>query len=117
MMQFDSARWMQDGDGVWVCLRVTAPAAAREFCATMQPKLYDADLKIHREKRSLDANAYAWVLMGRLSAKLHIPTAEVYRQYILEIGDNFEIVPIRDDAKDTWVKTGSLAELDGFVMI
>ena len=104
MIQFDSARWMQDSGGVWLCLHVTAPAAAKEFCATMQPKLYDADLKIHREKRSLDANAYAWVLMGRLSAKLHIPTAEVYRQYIREIGDNFEIVPIRDDAKDTWVK-------------
>lgn len=104
MMQFDSARWMQDSGGVWLCLRVTAPAAAKEFCGTMQPKLYDADLKVHREKRSLDANAYAWVLMGRLSAKLNIPTAEVYRQYIREIGDNFEIVPIRDDAKGTWIK-------------
>ena len=58
MMQFDSARWMQDSGGVWLCLHVTAPAAAKEFCGTMQPKLYDADLKVHREKRSLDANAY-----------------------------------------------------------
>lgn len=104
MMQFDAARWMQDSGGVWLCLHVTAPAAAKEFCATMQPKLYDAVLKIHREKRSLDANAYAWVLMGRLSARLNITTADVYRQYIREIGDNFEIVPIRDDAKDTWIK-------------
>lgn len=103
-IQFDSASWMQDSGGVWLCLRVTAPAAAKEFCGTMQPKLYDADLKIHREKRSLDANAYFWVLAGRLAAKLHISTVEVYRQYIREIGDNFEIVPIRDDAKLSWIK-------------
>ena len=104
MMQFDSARWMQDNDGVWLCLHVTAPAEAKEFCGTMQPKLYDADLKVHREKRSLDANAYFWVLAGKLSAKLNISVIEVYRQYIREIGDNFEIVPIRDDAKAIWIK-------------
>jgi len=108
MIRFDSARWMQDSGGVWLCLRVTAPAAAKEFCVSMQPKLYDADLKPHREKRSLDANAYFWVLAGKLSAvftesaKKKVSPDDVYRSYVRDIGDNFEIVPVREDRIDAW---------------
>jgi len=104
MMQFDSARWMQDSGGVWLCLRVTAPAAAKEFCNTMQPKLYDADLKVHREKRSLDANAYFWVLAGKLSAKLRITPDEVYRSYVRDIGSNYEVVPVKEERVAAWDK-------------
>ena len=104
MLQFDSARWMQDSGGVWLCLRVTAPAAAKEFCTTMQPKLYDADLKVHREKRSLDANAYCWVLIGKLAAKLRITPEEIYRAYIPDVAGNYEIVPVREDKVPAWEK-------------
>ena len=104
MMQFDSARWMQDSGGVWLCLRVTAPAAPKEFCGTMQPKLYDADLKVHREKRSLDANAYCWVLIGKLAAKLRITPEEIYRAYIPDVAGNYEIVPVREDKVPAWEK-------------
>lgn len=108
MIQFDSARWMQNSDGVWLCLRVPAPAAAKEFCGTMQPKLYDADLKVHREKRSLDANAYCWVLLGKLSAALtatarkQVSPDDVYREYIQNIGGNYEVVPVREDLIERW---------------
>lgn len=50
---------------------------------------YDLTIKEHREKRSLDANAYAWVLMGKLAAAMHIKPVEVYRQQIVGVGDNF----------------------------
>lgn len=86
MMQFDSARWMQDSDGVWVCLRVTAPAAAKEFCGTMQPKLYDADLKVHREKRSLDANAYFHLLVGKIADAMNLGFEEVKTNLVVEYG-------------------------------
>lgn len=86
MMQFDSARWMQDSGGVWLCLRVTAPAAAKEFCGTMQPKLYDADLKVHREKRSLDANSYMWKLLDELAKVLCRTKEDLYRDYIKRFG-------------------------------
>lgn len=104
MMQFDSARWMQDSGGVWLCLRVTAPAAAKEFCGTMQPRLYDADLKVHREKRSLDANAYFWVLAGKLASKLRITPDEVYRSYVRDIGGNYEVVPVKEERVAAWDK-------------
>lgn len=55
-----------------------------------------------KRKRSLDSNAYAWVLIGKLAAVLHVPKEEVYRQAIREIGDNFEIVPVKDEAVERW---------------
>ena len=40
-----------------------------------------------RKKRSLDANAYFWSLLGKLSAVRGLPgTTELYRKYIMEVG-------------------------------
>ena len=103
-LQFDKAKWEQSSDGFWLSLRVKIPAQARQFVETMQDKLYDADLKIHHNKRSLDANAYFWLLANKLAAKIHIPVSTIYRQYIRDIGDNSIIVPIRNDAKEQWIQ-------------
>lgn len=103
-IQFDKARWTQDSDGFWLCLRVKIPAIIRQFVDSMKDKLYDAELKEHREKRSLDSNSYFWLLAGKLASKIHMPVQTIYRQYIKDIGDNFEIVPVRDDAKERWIK-------------
>ena len=77
---------------------------ARKFAAEMPEKTHTAEIKQHREKRSLDSNAYFWTLCGKLAAVLNIPTVEIYREYVENIGDNFDIVPVRDDAKDKWIK-------------
>lgn len=67
----DAARWQQDSDGAWLCLRVQSPRAAMAVCDELQPdKQYVAQIK--RKGRSLDANAYFWVLVGKLSDKLQI---------------------------------------------
>lgn len=62
----------------------------------------DIAIKKYREKRSLDANAYCWVLIGKLAEVLRISPEEVYRWAIREIGGNYEIFPIRDDAVERW---------------
>ena len=36
------------------------------------------EIKEHREKRSLDSNAYYWVLAAKLAKKLHISTARLH---------------------------------------
>jgi hypothetical protein len=48
----------------------------------------EVTVKKANKKRSLDANAYFWVLCGKLAAKLNIPRIEIYRNYIKDIGDN-----------------------------
>ncbi len=64
----------------------------------------------HRKKRSLGSNAYAWVLMDRLSEKLGIPKEQIYRQYIREIGGVSETICIKTDGvnklREAWHKNG-----------
>ena len=55
------------------------------------------ELKEYKQKRSLDSNAYAWVLLGKLQDKLHIPKEDIYRDLIKNIG-SFEIIPIKNEA-------------------
>ena len=57
---------------------------------------YELTIKEHRKKRSLDANAYAWLLIGKLAAAMHIKPVEVYRQQIMEVGDNFTPMCVRE---------------------
>ena len=52
-------------------------------------RLYDMDVKEHRKKRSLDANAMLWSLINQMSAVLRIPPDEIYQGYIPDVGDNF----------------------------
>ena len=63
-----------------------------------------------RKKRSLDANAYAWVLISKIAEKTNIPKTEIYRQAIKEIGGNSETVCVQDKAVETlcngWERNG-----------
>ena len=65
-----------------------------------QEKQYE--IKEYHKKRSLDANAYCWVLCKEIADKLHITKEEVYRKNIKDMG-KFEIIPIRDEAVDTFI--------------
>ena len=73
-------------------------------------RLYDLEVKEHRKKRSLDANAYAWVLINKLAEVMRLEPVEVYRQAIQEISGNNEIMPIKEVAvaqfKTAWEKHG-----------
>lgn len=103
-LQFDKAKWLQDSEGVWLLLKVKFPALAKKLIFEIKDKAYVAEIKEYREKRSLDSNSYFWLLAGKLASKVHIPVSTIYRQYIKDIGDNFDIVPIRNDAKSKWIK-------------
>ena len=68
------------------------------------------EVKPFRAKRSLDANAYAWVLMDRLAEKLHKGKTEIYREYIKDIGGVSETVCVKNSAVERlcegWSKNG-----------
>ena len=74
-----------------------------------QEKEKKFEIKEYKSKRSLDSNAYAWVLLGKLQDKLHIPKEEIYRDLIKNIG-SYEIVPVKNEAVDkfrqAWSKNG-----------
>lgn len=69
----------------------------------------DLEVKKHKEKRSLDANAYAWVLIGKLQEVLKVDKLIIYRDVIKNIG-SYEVLPVKNDAVDkfisAWGKNG-----------
>ena len=68
------------------------------------------EIKPFRARRSLDANAYAWVLMDRLAEKMGESKVDIYREYVKHIGGNSEIVCVKNSAverlKEGWSKNG-----------
>lgn len=62
-----------------------------------------------KQKRSLDANAYMWVLIQKLATKIKMSKTEIYRTYIREYGD-FETLTMNPMAvkrfSETWTKNG-----------
>ena len=81
-----------------------------KFLRTKKDKPYDLTIKEHKKRRSNDANAYCWEMIGRLAEVMRISPVEVYRQAILNIGGNYDVVPIREDAvarfTESWQRQG-----------
>lgn len=84
-LTFTDAR-IQNDNGVWLCLKVNEPAPARRFVMENQARLYDVEIKQHRERRSNDANRYMWALLDKLSDVLHTTKDELYLQKVRECG-------------------------------
>jgi hypothetical protein len=84
-------------------LKVSRRDATTFIDKMKEGKVYEANLKEYREKRSLEANSYCWLLLGKIAAKVGLDKDDVYREMIRGVGDNYTIVPIRNDAVDTWV--------------
>lgn len=61
---------------------------------------YDLIIKEHREKRSLDANAYAWVLIHKLAKAQFEKPITVYRRAVLDVGDNYTPMCVREHDVD-----------------
>lgn len=87
----------------------------KNTCGACFDELRDAEkiaVKIgkYRAKRSLDANAYCWVLLDKLSEKLNIPKEGIYREAIRDIGGNSETVCVQNKAVERlcsgWSKNG-----------
>lgn len=67
-------------------------------------------LSKYRRKRSLDANAYAWTLLDKLSAVLRIPKETIYRGYIKDVGGASDTVCVKTESVPklcaAWEKNG-----------
>lgn len=92
----DSFRWFRDSDGGWLCVKCSRPDQILDGIVT--GKQYDVTIKQHREHRSLDANAYMWVLLDRLSEAVEVPKEELYQNLIKNIGGVSETVCVKSEA-------------------
>ena len=102
-----SLRWSMDAAGDWLCIQTKD---ARRTLDSLKPgKVYDVEIKEHREKRSLDANAYCWVLLDKLAEALDTTKEELYRGYVRKIGPFKDFDLTVDEAKTfrtAWERLG-----------
>ena len=89
-------------EGGWLMVKPEREDLCKAMAVVRKHKdrLYDLEVKEHRKKRSLDANAYAWVLINKIADALRITPKEIYRQAIQNIGGNYEVIPVKVEAAD-----------------
>ena len=99
-------------EGGWLMVKPEREDLGKAMAVVRKHKdrLYDLEVKEHRKKRSLDANAYAWVLINKIADALRITPKEIYRQAIQNVGGNYEILPVKAEAaehfKQVWEAQG-----------
>ena len=64
----------------------------------IRDKMLNLTAKIHREKRSLDANAYAWVLMQKIAEAIHTDKWSVYLMMLERYRPVFTHIIVRPEA-------------------
>ena len=76
------------------------------------------EIKPFRARRSLDANAYCWVLIDKIAENQCVSKEEVYREAIKSIGGNSEIVCVKNEAVERlcegWRRNGIGWQTDTF---
>lgn len=84
--------------GVGILLNINVPMKYKNAVQTILSGFKagnEYDIELHKEKRSLSANAYAWVLFDKLADKLHSTKEDVYRQAISHVGV-FDVIKIEN---------------------
>ena len=91
-------------DGGYLLTVQTADRAVEDVWAALRDADVNVDIKRHRKRRSLDANAYAWVLIDRLAEAMGRTKPEIYREAIRGIGGVSDVVMVSDRAVESLVK-------------
>lgn len=91
---FDKAKFQIDEEGAWLRLRIPVAyrTTARAFQREMKDTLYVAQLQQHRERRSLDANAYLWVLLEKIAAAIGGNKDEIYLEMLGRYGKFIHVI-------------------------
>lgn len=92
----------------------------RELCDKLKDAQIDIEIKKHRQRRSLDANAFCWALCSDIGKALKppLPKEEVYRNAIRGFG-RYDLMLMRAEAVEPFQRmwsnngTGWFAEKAG----
>lgn len=92
----------------------TMDADARRLAYNFKPGEYQ--IVKAKKPRSLDANAYCWVLCTEISKAVGVTKEEVYRDAIKGVGE-YTPLPIREDAVDEFKRIWSGHGVGWFVEV
>ena len=115
-IKFNKCKYNIDREGFWLALQIEDVSQAQQFIENKKDKEYIADLKIYRSKRSLDANAYMWVLLQKMAEVLRTTKDELYLQELRKYGQ-FTHVIVRPDVVDKVKQEWRVAEEVGEVEV
>lgn len=76
-------------------------------------KTYRCDVKNNTRKRTLDQNAYFWLLCGRIADRIHAGKDQVYRGYIKDYGERV-ILCLQNKAVERYIEIWSKNGLGWF---
>lgn len=79
----------------------------------LQDKKLNIEMKRWYKKRSLNANAYIWVLIEKLSENMNMGRLEVYRKHILEAG-SYQELQMEEEAMEKFSKIWESSGLGWF---
>lgn len=79
-------------------LAIETQTDLRALFDRLNEKDIEVEIKEAKKKRSKDANAYMWTLLGELSEVLNIDKITLYRQYVRNIGGNYQVVCVQNQA-------------------
>lgn len=97
--QFEKAKMITDTEGAWLAIKLPRDKIL-SFLECMKEKVYTCIIKEFRKKRSQDANAYMWVMVGKIAAAVLATPEEIYRDLLKDIGDNYEVFAVRNEFAD-----------------
>lgn len=81
-------------------LTITTREDILPLVVELQDQDITVDLRRYRKSRSLDANAYCWVLVDKIAEKVGTDKISVYREAIRNIAGNSDIVCVQNKALD-----------------
>lgn len=87
---------------------VLIPAPIDEMLSKLDPNIeYIVEIRKKVKRRSLNANAYAWVLCDKIARELsknaYISKNDVYKRVLIESG-TFTYLPIKNDAVSRFIE-------------
>ena len=69
----------------------------------LSDKELSVEIKPYRKRRSLDANAYCWVLCQKIAEKIGGTKEDIYKEAIRKAGQ-FDFIAVTDSAADQFLK-------------
>jgi hypothetical protein len=77
--------------------------AAKQILNELPEGQYIAEIKTNKKKRSLDANAYLWVLLSRIAEKTRSSKEDIYREFVKHVG-KCDVLCVQNEAVEAFVR-------------
>lgn len=85
-----------------ITLELTRQDNLGDYSSLKDEELLDIKISKHREKRSLQANNYAWTLISKIAELVGNTKEDVYREYIRQKGIS-TVISINHEAVSTFI--------------